>query len=137
MNKEEFVESLKELNTVEIKDRISLYDLLKRPEVTINKLAKYIEKEYDSKVLEEAEIMIKYEGYIKKEEKEAEKMLEYENILIPDYIDFEKMPNLATEARQKLMKVKPTSVGQAMRISGVNPADISILMINLKRGKNE
>ena len=135
--KKEIKEFLKELNTVEIKDRISLYDLLKRPEVTINKLAKYIEKEYDSKVLEEAEIMIKYEGYIKKEEKEAEKMLEYENILIPDYIDFEKMPNLATEARQKLMKVKPTSVGQAMRISGVNPADISILMINLKRGKNE
>ncbi len=135
--KKEVNEYLKEIKTPILKDRITLFDLLKRPEVKINELKRFINDKYDEKVLEEVEIITKYEGYIKKEEKEAEKMLEYENILIPEYIDYEKVPNLATEARQKLIKVKPVSIGQAMRISGVNPADISILMIALKRGKND
>ena len=81
--------------------------------------------------------MIKYEGYIKKQEKEAKKMLEYENIKIPDNIDYSKIKNLAIEAREKLNKIKPTSISQAMRISGVNPTDITILMIALKKEKYE
>ena len=64
-------------------------------------------------------------------------MLEYEQILIPETLDYTKIPNLSLEARDKLNKIKPTSIGQAMRISGVNPSDISVLMINLKRGKND
>ena len=78
--------------------------------------------------------MTKYEGYIKKQEREAQKMLEYDEIKIPEQINYKNINNLALEAREKLQKIKPTSIGQAMRISGVNPADISILMIYLKRG---
>ena len=78
--------------------------------------------------------MVKYEGYIKKQEREAKKISEYDEIIIPEDTDFKKISNLALEAREKLQKVKPTSIGQAMRISGVNPSDISILMIYLKRG---
>ena len=79
--------------------------------------------------------MIKYEGYIKKQKEEAEKQKEYENIKLSEEIDYKKVPNLALEAREKLNKIKPTSIGQAMRISGVNPSDISVLMIYL-RSKN-
>ena len=81
--------------------------------------------------------MIKYEGYIKKSKEEALKQAQYENINLSDTIDYNKVPNLALEAREKLNKIKPNSIGQAMRISGVNPSDISVLMIYLKRGKNE
>ena len=80
--------------------------------------------------------MIKYEGYIKKQIEDAEKQKEYEDIKLSEEIDYEKVPNLALEAREKLNKIKPTSVGQAMRISGVNPSDISVLMIYL-RSKHE
>lgn len=133
--KEEINSYLSQLKTQQLKDRISLYDILKRPEIKIEHIKKFFNKEYNQKVLEEVEIMVKYQGYIKKELKEAAKMKEYENIKIPKNIDFETIPNLATEARQKLIKVNPTSIGQAMRISGVNPADISILMIAIKRGR--
>ena len=73
---------------------------------------------------------------MKKQEKEAERMNSYEKVLIPENIDYKKVTNLATEAREKLIKVNPTTIGQAMRISGVNPSDISMLMIYLKRGIN-
>ncbi len=88
-------------------------------------------------MIDEVEINIKYDGYIKKQEKEAEKMLEYENVSIPEDFNYLNIQNLALEAREKLNKIRPTSIGQAMRISGVNPADISILMIELKRRKYE
>ena len=88
-------------------------------------------------MIDEVEINIKYDGYIKKQEKEAEKMVEYENVSIPEDFNYLNIQNLALEAREKLNKIRPTSIGQAMRISGVNPADISILMIELKRRKYE
>ena len=131
------IEMLNKLKTPIIKDRISLYELLKRPEIKFNNIKNYINNKYKKTVIEEAEIMIKYEGYIKKQEKEAKKMLEYENIKIPDNIDYSKIKNLAIEAREKLNKIKPTSISQAMRISGVNPSDITILMIALKKEKYE
>ena len=81
-------------------------------------------------------IIIKYEGYIKKQIEDAEKQKEYEDIKLKEDIDYTKINNLALEAREKLNKIKPTSIGQAMRISGVNPSDISVLMIYL-RSKNE
>ena len=130
---------LKELNSAEIKDSITLYNLLKRSEITIDKLqeAKIIGKDYPDDVEEQVEINIKYEGYIKKVNKEAEKMLKQEMKQIPKDIDYQKVPNLASEARQKLQQVNPTTIGQATRISGVNPADISILMIYLRKYYNE
>ena len=92
---------------------------------------------YDKSILEQAEIHIKYEGYIKKAEKEAEKMERLEEKKIPDNIDYNQIKNIASEARQKLQEVRPTSIGQALRISGVNPADISILMVYLKKGEKK
>lgn len=126
---------LKSIGTCEIKDGITLYDLLKRPEVSILSLVKFLSGDYSSSVLEEANIMIRYEGYIKKASLEAQKMRSYEDRKIPFDIDYDSMHNLASEAKQKLNEVRPTTLGQAMRISGVNPADISILMIYLK-GRN-
>lgn len=136
-SKKEINEYLESINTPILKDRISLYDILKRPEVNFEDIKEFVSKSYDHEVIDEVEINIKYEGYIKKQEKEAEKMLEYENVLIPEDFDYQSVQNLALEAREKLNKIHPTSIGQAMRISGVNPADISILMIELKRRKYE
>ena len=133
---EETNKYLKSLNSAEIKDGITLYELLRRPEITTKEIEHFIEIPYNDKILEQVEISIKYEGYIKKAEKEAEKMLNLENKQIPENIDYEKIKNLASEAKQKLKEVKPTSIGQAIRISGVNPADISILMVYLKKEYN-
>lgn len=130
-------EILKNNDINPISDKTSLHNLLKRPEVTIQKLQDFMSKPYSKEAEEEVEIMIKYEGYIKKSEEEAKKLQDYENIKLKEDIDYSKIQNLALEAREKLNKIKPTSIGQAMRISGVNPSDISVLMIYLKRGKHE
>ena len=123
---------LRELNTTEIKDSITLYDLLKRPEVKIDSLQNMFGK-YSKDVLEQVEISVKYEGYIKKALKEAEKFNELDSKKIPSDIDYSKIKNLASEARQKLETVRPTSIGQASRISGVNPVDISLIMVYIKK----
>ena len=119
-----------------ILDKISLHDLLKKPDVTVEKLNYFLKNKYEKEVREEVEIMIKYEGYIKKQIEDAEKQKEYEKIKLSEDIDYNTVPNLALEAREKLNKIKPTSIGQAMRISGVNPSDISVLTIYL-RSRNE
>ena len=132
-------EKLKLLDTKLLKDGISAYELLKRPEISIAKLKEQnlISSSYSNEVEEQVEIQIKYEGYITKVEKEAEKMLKYEEKKIPKDINYDNVQNLASEARQKLKNVNPTSIGQALRISGVNPADISILMVYLRKKYNE
>ena len=132
-------ELLKKLNSTEIKDGITLYNLLKRTELTIDKFQEnnIIKKDYKKEIEEQVEINIKYEGYITKINKEAEKMLKQEEKQIPSDLDYGKVPNLASEARQKLQKVNPTTLGQALRISGVNPSDISILMIYLRKYYHE
>ncbi len=121
------------IGTSGIKDGMTLYNLLKRPEVNISSLTDRLSYSYSPDVLEEVSIMIKYEGYIMKAKAEAMKMKDLEKKLIPSDVDYDAMHNLASEAKQKLKEVRPTSLGQALRISGVNPADISILMIYLKR----
>ena len=132
-NINEIIELLKN-NSTPIKDGISLFQLLKRPEIKINNIKEFIElKKYTKEELEQVEIIIKYEGYIEKANREAKKMLELEEKKIPEDIDYDKIKNIASEARQKLKEVKPTSIGQAIRISGVNPADISIMMVYLKK----
>lgn len=131
--KKETNDYLEEIGTNPIKDGISLSELLKRPEVSLANLEKFIPLPYTEDVKEQVEINIKYEGYIKKALKEAEKMLSLEEKKIPENIDYNKIPNLASEARQKLTEISPSTIGQASRISGVNPADISILMVYLKR----
>ncbi len=134
--KEDINNYLKEIRSSELKDGISLYDLLKRPEISIDNLKHFIELNYNNEVLEQVEINVRYEGYIKKANKEAEKMLSLEKKLIPDDIDYDNIPNIASEAKQKLSEIRPTSIGQASRISGVNPADIGVLMVYLKRKYN-
>ena len=136
--KKEINEYLESIESSPLKDGISLYDLLKRPEISINNIMHFIDLNYDNEVLEQVEINTRYEGYIKKANKDAEKMLNLENKLIPEDINYEDIPNIASEARQKLSEIRPTSLGQASRISGVNPADISIIMVYLrKNGKYE
>ena len=129
---------LKELNT-SILDGITLYELLKRPGITILDFVNLnlIKEEYSDDVLEEVEINVKYEGYIKKEEKEAMKLKQMESIKISSDFNYSDVLNLASEARDKLNKVRPLTLGQASRISGVNPSDIAILSVYLKRYKND
>ena len=132
--KKEINDYLVKNNSTPIKDGISLFQLLKRPEIKINNIKEFIElKKYTKEELEQVEIIIKYEGYIEKANREAKKMLELEEKKIPEDLDYDKIKNIASEARQKLKEVKPTSIGQAIRISGVNPADISIMMVYLKK----
>ena len=130
---------LEKLGSTPIKDGYSIYDLLKRPEITYEKLLtnNIIDFKYDIDIIEQVELNIKYEGYIKKAEKEAEKLISLENKKIPEDIDYNDIINLASEAKQKLSEIRPTSIGQAIRISGVNPADISILSIYLKKEYNK
>ena len=112
---------------------ISYEQLLRRPEVTIEFIENFIEIPFSDEIKEQVYINLKYEGYIKKAYKEAEKMLKLEEKQIPDDIDYDKVKNIASEARQKLKEVRPTTIAQAIRISGVNPADISILSVYLKK----
>ena len=111
----------------------SFYQLLKRPGISIQFINKLVDFNYPEAVLEQVEISTKYEGYIVKTNKEIEKMLKLESKQIPKDIDYSKVTNLASEARQKLEKIRPKTIGQATRISGVNPADISILTIYLRK----
>ena len=131
--KKEINDYIETIPSTPLKDGISLYDFLKRPEVTLENIKHFIELNYSEEELDQVKINAKYEGYIKKANKEAEKMLSLEEKQIPENIDYDKVPNLASEARQKLSEVRPTTIGQASRISGVNPADISILMVYLRR----
>ena len=126
---------LESVNSTKLLDGITLYELLKRPEIEIDNIKHFIDINYDEEVIEQVVIQDKYEGYIKKANKEAEKMLDLEKIKIPEDIDYSIVPNLASEGRQKLINVRPTTIAQASRISGVNPADISILMVYLKKEK--
>jgi len=131
--KKETNEYLSSIGLYDLKDSVTLYNLVKRPEVKLENLTKYIEKEYSNEILEQVEINIKYEGYIKKALEEANKMVDLDNKKIPEDIDYDKIHNLASEAKQKLKQIRPTSIGQALRISGVNPADISLLMVYIKK----
>jgi tRNA uridine 5-carboxymethylaminomethyl modification enzyme len=126
---------INELNDISIKSekKMNGIEYVKRTENSINDIKDKLSKEYDELELEQAEIQIKYEGYIRKARKEAEKMRKLENKKIPVDIDYDKVPNLASEARIKLKEVRPLSFSQASRISGVNPSDIAILSVYMKR----
>ena len=135
--KEETNKYIESLGSAKLLDSITLYELLKRPEIEYDSIKQYVNEEFSNDVIEQVVINIKYDGYITKANKEAEKMLEYENIKLSDTLDYSDIPNLAKEAVQKLNEIKPISIGQALRISGVNPADITMILLYLKRNKNE
>lgn len=120
-----------------LKDGIAAADLLKRPYFDYQTLAEFIpapEQELDRHVIEQVEIQLKYAGYIKKEEVKVERMKRMEAKRIPDDIDYGDIDGLATEGRQKLEKIRPETLAQASRISGVNPADIAILSVYVRQG---
>ncbi|EZP74813.1 tRNA uridine 5-carboxymethylaminomethyl modification enzyme GidA [Parageobacillus genomosp. 1] len=130
-------EVIREAGGSELKDGIRAADLLRRPEMTYEHIQKLApaEEEISPEVAEQVEIQIKYEGYIQKSLQEVERLKKMENKKIPEDIDYDAIHGLATEARQKLKQVRPLSIAQASRISGVNPADISILLVYLEQGR--
>ncbi|MFS0784092.1 tRNA uridine-5-carboxymethylaminomethyl(34) synthesis enzyme MnmG [Bacillus sp. 1P06AnD] len=121
----------------ELKDGIRASDLMKRPEMGYRDIDQVApsDQPLTDEIKEQVEIQIKYEGYIEKSLQQVEKLKKMENKKIPDNIDYDAINSLASEARQKLKKVRPLTVAQASRISGVNPADISILLVYLEQGK--
>ncbi len=130
---------LAQIESAPIKDTSSLYQLLKRPDVSLTKLMQIDQgfKEYaqsiDPYVLEQAEIQIKYETYILRERENAEKMSSLENKKINPQFNYHQISSLSSEAKEKLLKIKPETLGQASRISGVSAADVSVLMVYLNK----
>lgn len=130
-------EVIRNAGGAELKDGIRGADLLKRTEMTYDLVASLSpsEVELSDDIKEQIEIQLKYEGYIQKALQQVEKMKKLEDKKIPENIDYDAIPSLATEARLKLKSVQPLSIAQASRISGVNPADISILLVYIEQGK--
>ena len=132
-------EFLKSVGTTEINTGIKLSELLKRTEITYESL-KVIDKDrpdLDKQVQDEVEIMVKYEGYINMQKKQVESFKKLEKKLLPENLDYNNVKGIRLEARQKLNKYKPYSIGQASRISGISPADISVLLIYLEQLKKK
>ena len=138
--RKEVEEYLSSLGFNELKGGILASELLKRPLVKYVELAKFIPElssfDLDEQTIEEIEIIEKYEGYIVKQKKEAENQIKMEKMLIPSDIDYLNLDGLRLEAREKLNKIRPQTVGQASRISGVNPSDISMLILHIKKGSH-
>ena len=130
-------EILESLGTNKISTGVKLSDLIKRPQVKYEDLKELdIERpELPFEVKNEVEIQVKYEGYINLEQKQVEKFKKLETKKIPEDINYDDVKGLRIEAKQKLNKIKPLSVGQASRISGVSPADISVLLIYLETSR--
>lgn len=131
---------LEAMGTAPLRSGSSLLDLLRRKKVTYSKLQQAFDlPELAPQVAEQAEIFAKYEGYITKQRQEVERFMKLENKRLPDDIDYRAIKELSSEAAEKLDKVRPANIGQASRISGVSPADISVLMIalELKRRKEQ
>jgi tRNA uridine 5-carboxymethylaminomethyl modification enzyme len=134
-NKREVNFFLEEVGTAPLRKPISLYELIKRPELDYN-MVKELDEERPNlpkDIIEEVEIMTKYEGYIYKQLEQVEQFKKFENRNIPSELDYEMVKGLRIEAIQKLNKMKPVNLGQASRISGVSPADISVLMIYMEQ----
>ncbi|QVI34772.1 tRNA uridine-5-carboxymethylaminomethyl(34) synthesis enzyme MnmG [Lacticaseibacillus chiayiensis] len=120
-----------------LKDGVLASDFLKRPEIDYQTMAQFLpdNPELDHRVIEQVEIQIKYAGYIAKEEASVAKLKRLEGKKIPNRIDYNAINGLATEARQKLVKIQPATIAQASRISGVNPADVAILSVYIEQGR--
>ena len=133
--KPDFVSYMHSLGYVDYKGGPRASEILRRPEVTIDELIKYVElPSLNEEEKEQLEIMVKYEGYIEKAKKDAQKLNKLEEVKIPAGMDYLKMDGLRLEARQKFDKIQPRTIGQASRISGVNPSDISVLLLHIKKG---
>lgn len=140
---DEINDKLIELGTAPLNSSVRLTELLKRPQLNfrnlssilpkLNKRLDMIEETRRSEIIEAAEILIKYGGYIDREREQAEKARRLEYVKLPSQIDYNSLLSLSTEARQKLTRIRPATIGQASRIPGVSPSDINILLVLLKR----
>lgn len=130
---------LETIGSSSVREKISLHQLLKRPDLTLNELRKLSQRtgelldKYTTDVREQAEITVKYENYIEREQQAAEKTSRLENLVIHPEFNYDALTALSKESREKLRRLRPRTIGQASRISGVTPADISILTIHLGR----
>lgn len=132
---------LESLNSAPLRQGMKLVDVLNRPSVTITRLMGLVpalrefinEHRIRMEIIEAAEICIKYSGYIERERMLADKLSRLENLVISGKFNYEDLTNLSIEARQKLAKIQPRTIGQASRISGVSPADINVLLILMGR----
>jgi len=131
---------LERIDSAPIKQSDKMYKMFSRPNVTLEHMKllpgvnEYIQKEdLDVEILEQAEVEIKYSGYIEKEKNNADKLNRLEEIIIPDSFDYNKLKSLSFEAREKLKKIRPTTLSQASRISGVSPSDISVMLVYMGR----
>lgn len=126
-------------NSSQLINRQKASQLLLRPSVSLPGLVEAIDslknslKEYHNEALEQAEIQVKYQSYLDKEKELVSRMSLMEDLTIPDSFDYAKINSLSNEARQKFIKIKPKTLGQASRISGVNPSDVQILMVYMGR----
>lgn len=135
MPNEENNEYLASRNSAKIHEKISLGDLLKRPEINKQDIMHFIDINYPHDIYEHVEVNIKYGGYIDKARRDIEKLNRLEDKKIPKEVDYYNINNISSEAKEKLSFVKPETIGQASRINGVNPTDISILLIYLESGR--
>ena len=135
--------ALEQLGTTPLKQGVKLYDLILRPQLSINMLAPHIkalqekldaiEPERRDEIVEAAEILIKYQGYIDREQMIADKIRRLEDVKLAGKINYAEVKSLSTEARQKLERINPETVAQASRIPGISPSDINILLLLLGR----
>jgi tRNA uridine 5-carboxymethylaminomethyl modification enzyme len=134
----EIQEKLVSIGSTPIRTSTSLYDLLKRTEIDYGMLKQVFDlPDLAAEVQEQVEIGVVYEGYIQKQLEQVERMEKLEEKILPEAIDYQQVPSLRDEAREKLAAIRPLSVGQAGRISGVSPADISILLVYLEQRRRE
>ena len=124
---------LQEVGYEPLKDGLSIYELLKRPKLELLRLVEGTDIQIDEEMARQIEIEVKYEGYIDKARKEADRLAAMERLLLPKDINYDEVIHLSLEARQKLNRIRPLNVGQASRISGVNPADIAVLAVYLQQ----
>ena len=135
--KDDINEMLEQNNSSHLKEGVSAKELITRPEITYDMMLPYIDApELSEEQRRRITILIKYAGYIEKAKRQAQKQIKMEEKHIPEDIDYEDVKNLALEAKQKLSEIRPLTIGQASRISGINPADISVLLIYLKQKYN-
>lgn len=124
---------IEELGFEPLREGVSGLELLKRPNVTMKGLSNYIDLPFSDEVKKRVEIEVKYEGYIAKAKRDAKHLRQMESRRIPESLDYEQIQHLSLEAKQKLSQIKPLTMGQASRISGVNPADIAVLAVYLEQ----
>ncbi|MFA7417712.1 MAG: tRNA uridine-5-carboxymethylaminomethyl(34) synthesis enzyme MnmG [Acholeplasma sp.] len=129
---DENLEYLKSVDSSPIYEGVTVFKLLERPELKIDTLKYFLPSDYSHEIYEQLEIYIKYDGYIQKARREADKLLRYDARYIPNDIDYNSIHNISAEAKEKLSKIKPETLGQASRILGVGPTDVSMLLVHLE-----